>query len=534
MTAQPAAWNHSFLSEPLITVRSPGRRNRRELTLPEVFAQLAEENAIGDFPRITPHQRHPFHAFLVQLAAIALHRAGETNPHQTADAWRQMLLELVGGDEGAFALVVSDLAKPALLQPAVSEGTIHKWKEVETPDSLDILITAKNHDVKALRATFADPQTWFFALLSLQTMQGFLGAGNYGVAKMNGGFASRPEVGLSPSVQWGPRFVRDVQVLLSQRVKTVAVGYAEDAGHALLWLAPWDGNSSLGLNECDPYFIEVCRRIRLTEEASQIRCYYTSTKCARVDAKERNGVLGDPWIPIDKADAKALTVSYGGFTYDRAQELLWGDQFAKPMTHDLRAGDPEQMLFLARVLVRGQGKTEGFYERIIPVRGKVRKMLGNSAGSAALSAVAKAWVELAGTMRKSVLKPALCTLAQGGPNKINFKDKRVNQDLERFDAAVDQRFFASFFEALEKSGDGFDPLLKVNSTWGEVLLRMGETILNGAMHRMPVKDATRYRAIAAAQRSFYGAAKNQGFPVGQTTTVDQDSVETQPTEEGTP
>jgi CRISPR system Cascade subunit CasA len=53
--------------------------------------------------------------------------------------------------------------------------------------------------------TVATPEHWFYALLTLQTMQGFLGAGNYGISRMNGGFASRPSVGLAPSDRWGMR-----------------------------------------------------------------------------------------------------------------------------------------------------------------------------------------------------------------------------------------------------------------------------------------------------------------------------------------
>lgn len=49
-----------------------------------------------------------------------------------------------------------------------------------------------------------------------------MGAGNYGISRMNGGFASRPALGVVPYGNWGKRWLRDVNVLLSDREKIVA------------------------------------------------------------------------------------------------------------------------------------------------------------------------------------------------------------------------------------------------------------------------------------------------------------------------
>ena len=67
-----------------------------------------------------------------------------------------------------------------------------KGNIINTPDALDILPTAKNHDVKSSRVASPDFDEWIFALISLQTMAGFYGRGNYGIARMNSGHGSRP------------------------------------------------------------------------------------------------------------------------------------------------------------------------------------------------------------------------------------------------------------------------------------------------------------------------------------------------------
>ena len=110
------------------------------------------------------------HAFLVQLAAIALARAGTTEIAHDEAAWRALLLSAAGEDGAgveAFTLVVSNLARPAFLQPPVPEGTLDGLKNEHTrPNSeLDVLITSKNHDLKIDRVDRPGVEHWIFSLL---------------------------------------------------------------------------------------------------------------------------------------------------------------------------------------------------------------------------------------------------------------------------------------------------------------------------------------------------------------------------------
>ena len=84
-------------------------------------------------------------------------------------AWRDLLRALTPEfpNDEPWRLVVDDWRKPAFLQPPVPVGVALK-DEVETPDALDLLITARNHDLKQTVARRAAPEDWIFALVSLQ------------------------------------------------------------------------------------------------------------------------------------------------------------------------------------------------------------------------------------------------------------------------------------------------------------------------------------------------------------------------------
>jgi CRISPR system Cascade subunit CasA len=234
-------------------------------SLPAALALLMA-NELTSFPALRPHQRHAWHAFLSQLGAQALHVAGQTeatfDPPADESAWERLLRNLAPCDD-AWSLVTQP-NRPALLQPPLPDGLAALNKALETPDELDMLVTAKNHDLKQAVMARAEPDDWLFALVSLQTMGGFLGAGNYGISRMNGGFANRPAVGIVPPGGAGAHLRRDIGRMLGLRGDTVARNQcAQEGGIGLLWLTPWDGATSISLSALDPYYIEICRRVRL-------------------------------------------------------------------------------------------------------------------------------------------------------------------------------------------------------------------------------------------------------------------------------
>ncbi|MCK7581701.1 MAG: hypothetical protein MZV65_42855 [Chromatiales bacterium] len=230
---------YSVLNESLIGVRMTNG-TRTHLSLPALFVALSEDS-IRNFPALRPHQRHPWHAFLVQLAAIALNHANRTDLFAVEAEWRAALLALSPDDpDGAAWCLVTPPDRPALMQAPVPEGRLDVWKNrLQAPDELDMLVTSKNHDLKVARMKRSAPEDWLMALISLQTQEGFLGAGNYGVTRMNGGFANRPALGAVPQGGWGRRWARDVQRLLDARAEIVReMELPEQGGRALVWLPP--------------------------------------------------------------------------------------------------------------------------------------------------------------------------------------------------------------------------------------------------------------------------------------------------------
>jgi len=497
--------SHNLLTDPLFRAHLAGSGKR--LTLPEVLAHLGARREL-ELAGLRPHQQQAWHAFTVQLAALVAHRRGDRRLDLEPKDWRQGLLELTGdAGEAAWCLVVEDLASPAFLQTAVPEGSLAGYRKTLTePDELDVLITAKNHDLK--QATFRSPRPehWAYSLVTLQTMEGFLGRGNYGIARMNGGFASRPAVAAGPGFTHADRFHRDVAVWLDNRPSLTGeeYGYPESGGHALLWLLPWDGESGRALTACDPFFIEVCRRVRMTRgEDGALVARTANTSAAFLNAKEVRGDTGDVWMPIrsDRDGTLALTVGGSGFSYRLLTDLLFSGDYPRQPALRLRPEDGPSPLIVAQVLVRGQGKTEGLHQRLVPIPPRVRPMMGAPEGREVLGALARARIERAGEAERRVLKPALCALLQGGPQELNYRDERPRPWLDRLDRAID----AVFFEELW--ADAPLPGAEADRRWDRRLYQLAKTQLEAAVSGAPTSPAVQPRAVARADLLFHRAAR---------------------------
>lgn len=376
----------NILTEPIIRAAPTGGA-AVSVSLPETYALLMADR-VEAFPALRPHQRHAWHAFLCQLGAMALHRAGESAPPKDAEGWQALLRGLTAEwpEDEPWQLVVKDITRPALMQPpAGSAAKAAEFKNrVETPDQLDLLVTAKNHDLKGAVASDANADDWLFALVTLQTMEGFSGAGNYGISRMNEGLGSRPAFTLTSSTRVGCHIRRDIAALLECRPALLADYPVENGGVELLWTLPWDGAASeaLNLNKLGPFYIEICRRVRLHQGAGRLYANRTTSKAARVSAKGSKGITGDPWALIDRRDKKGdkvLTLPKGGFTYRRISGYLNAPDWITPPLLQLTRAEESAglaMQLVARATVRGQGKTEGYYERVIPLRPGTAQALG--------------------------------------------------------------------------------------------------------------------------------------------------------------
>lgn len=506
---------HDLLEEPLLGVTlAEGRRGYK--TLPDVLHLLGTDEIEG-FTALQAHQQHSWHAFLVQLAAIALQRAGEAKPRQRAESWRELLLALTRRRHEPWTLMVPDLSQPAFMQSPVPEGDLDGFKAtIERTDELDVLVTSKNFDVKAARASRARPEHWVYALVSLQTMQGYSGPKNYGIARMNGGAGSRPGLGLSPGHALGARFKRDIEALLAAR-DTIAKDreYPRRNGIALLWLEPWDGTTPLDLQALDPYFIEICRRVRLAETEGRLLARANPTDTSRVEAGASRGNTGDPWTPIHKIEGKAFTASDQGFAYRMLQRLM-GDDYVPGVTQEPQRGE-QDLVLVASVLARGMGKTGGYHERRVPVPAAATRWLRAPDRRAALAERARERVQLVADVQRLVLKPAVLVLLQGAPDKLNFKDERADSWLAAHDVDVDAVFFERLWADLER------PPEEARRGWAKLVLDLARERLRAAMESAPMPSMRRYRAMADAERVFEGAARKR-VPIAFEPKEERDAV----------
>jgi CRISPR system Cascade subunit CasA len=495
----------NLLTDPLLPVE-PADGRRISVDLPTLFELLGRDAIVG-LPFLRPHQCHPWHAFTVQLAALALHRAGEDSLEHGAERWRALLRALTPewpGDE-PWHLVVEDLAAPAFMQPPVPEDTLGGFRNlIAAPDDLDVLITSKNHGVKQGQAAQASPSEWVAALVSLQTTGGFGGAGNYGIARMNGGFATRPGIGLVPEGGPGARWRRDVTLLLRNR-RWFLERLAElcDDGHALLWCLPWDGRTSLGIEQLDPWFIEVCRRVRLVEIDGTTAARVTTTSAARIAASAFRGNLADPWIPINKEKDSAAYNSLPSYAV-MSEVLFDRGTWVRPLLLDWHQGiDAAPMTARFDVFVRGQGKTEGYHEGQVLVRREHQRFFTIPAESERVARLAREMVENVRTLLGGkVLRTALLALIQGGPEQVKFGDKTATAWADTFlddaDREVDRRFFDLLFRrALDEAGG--------KAAWLAFLRGLARDTFERAVMAVPLAGARRPRAVAVAERILWGA-----------------------------
>lgn len=500
---------YSLLDELLIRARLVAGGQSVQYSLPGLLVALANDE-VRDFPALRPHQRHPWHAFLVQLAAMALHHAGRDQPFETEQEWKDALLALTPEHpDGAAWCLIAPHDKPAFMQAPVPGGKVDGWVDDRpTPDSLDILITSKNHDLKATRMRLDKPDDWVFSLVSLQTQAPYPGPGNYGVARMNGGSSSRPGLGIKPPGGLGKRWSRDVRIALKERIKILEKGYSDEGGIGLLWLLPWDGKTAFSFAALDPFFIEICRKVRLTFSSSGISALRATSEGPRIfkdEAKARKGNTGDLWTPIHKGEGKSLGLSASGFGYKRMVELAFGPDYEKPPAQNIQADDPhEGLVLVAQAIAGGQSTTDGYHERRIPISPKVRKLFIQKQTDY-LAKIAEERVDAIGKMR-SVLWTAFAALFDQGAAKDKFSDSakdKANEFTKSFEQAEDSRFFDELNTEIESVDSD-----KIRLQWLLSMAGRAEANLNAAFIAGPQSGEQRYRARSAALSRFHGGLRS--------------------------
>ena len=466
----------------------------------DLFGTLAAlaRDEVDDFPALRAHQRHPWHAFTVQVAALAMLQGESVTPLEDGDGWRALLHALAPPE--AWELVVGDWSKPALLQPP-ADIEFDQKSFASTPDQLDTLLrTSRNHDLKSSRMAAGTDEDWLFSLVSVQTQDGRVGPGPgaFPISRMNGAHSARVAMSLRPAKDRpGTAFRRDLERLLKMRPQAerdaVSLGDV-----ALVWTLPWDGSASLPFDRLDPLYIEICRRVRLVQKDGRIEAVLANSKTARIEAKALNGVTGDPWAPVEASGAKSWGISSQGFGYRKMVDLLDGAKIAPAPLARPDAADGEAGLTLrAAAVARGQGKTEGFHERVVPVPSAGVGLLRRSPDRVAT--VARERQERAGEAA-GILRHALRVLAQGGPEKARADDDGTNVRITRFERLFDRDVDAAFFgEAFWAHAAATGEDAAHMAIWRAHLADMARTAFDGAVRAVPRSAMKRLRAEARAR-----------------------------------
>lgn len=349
-------------------------RGLSSFTLPGVLAGL-DEGSVTGFPELRPHQEAPWHAFLVQIAALA-QRATDSRKPVDAPTWASRLLTLSrhhGADNQGWHLYASSPLTPAVLQPADPGGL--RWYTLATPDDgLDLLVSAKYHDRKFDVARRARPEHWLYAVATIQACAGYDGPRLYHTARVNGAFASRTFLGTAPvnaatgAVDVSAWWRRDVDILLSMRPITASDPVASSRRPALLWFVPWPERQQLSLSDLDPWFLDTPRRVRITRGTDgDLAVQRAGSVRPRINGAGASGNTGDPWTAVHAKEGKALALA-GPLNDRRLLDLLFGVGWTPPPC--VRWDPPAasgQLAIIAHGFAKRDKKITGYYQRLVAV-----------------------------------------------------------------------------------------------------------------------------------------------------------------------
>ena len=525
----------NILEESVIRVRTSA--GERRASLPEALALLMRDE-VEAFPALRPHQRHAWHAFLVQLGAMALQRAGVSEPPTDAPKWQALIRGLTPNfpaDE-PWRLVVDDITKPAFMQPPSTDWTKYDKREdklFRTPDALDMLDTAKNHDLKTSVATESSSEDWMYALITMQTMNGQVGRGNYPIARMNSGDGSRTAFSVTPSIRPGAHIRRDMLALLEQPSELIGELPFRWDGLGLLWTERWDGEKEvLRLQDLHPFFIEICRLRRLCVDADE-RLYAMKSPSAgrRISAAKNRGVIGDPWTLTtqDKQGVKALTMQPYSFDYRNLSEYLTLPDWQLPYLSKSFSVDPDQgdAQLVARAIRRKKGgQTERYYERIIPINSKTKTAIfGRGSELKKLGKIANDRIKQAAIVQ-GLLKESIETFIVQGDiprlRKMNRNKRRqVRESAEKWSDKLDAIIDRTFFEDLqvEFEEEDADERDRIRNKWllndkdDDGVINHARRILTDAQDTLPCLTLQRYRARVQSDSVFNGRIRgDKGLP----------------------
>ena len=162
---------------------------------------------------------------------------------------------------------------------------------------------------------------------------------------------------------------------------------------------------------------------------------------------------------------------------------------------------------VARAMVRGQGKTEGYHERVIPLRPRTVRAFGAGGGAADLETIARGRIEKVRIVQRILSHAIQVFLARGDDSDLPPEGRRLARPwLDRLDKIVDARFFEDLQDEFDLPAQA--QRREKNLEWQRWLADKAESILNDALDSLPCPAIHRYRGPSAGRGAF--RRKNTG------------------------
>ena len=192
-----------------------------------------------------------------------------------------------------------------------------------------------------------------------------------------------------------------------------------------------------------------------------------------------------------------------------------------PLTHSIGAwersawrldGWPQgtTLQAIAQATVRGQGKTEGYHERRVPLSPKLRRYLAGDQRPL-LARMARRRIDAIAAMRK-LLWTALALLFANGENDSgnDAVSNRASRFAQPFEQREDARFFDDLTAHIEADGEQQEA---VYLHWLLGLAERAQAVLEAAFDAGPRSAMQRYKAQSAALSRFHAGLRGGKKPL---------------------
>ena len=168
-------------------------------------------------------------------------------------------------------------------------------------------------------------------------------------------------------------------------------------------------------------------------------------------------------------------------------------------------------------MVRGQGKTEGYHERIIPLRPKTVRLFGRAGGTQELGDIARQRIEQINIVQRILSHAIQVFAARGNADAVSPEHRVLARPwLNKLDEIVDRTFFDDLQSEFEADDDASRRSIRnqwlLNDDRSGVIDR-ARSILYDAEDSLPCPAIYRYRARVNAEGLFEGRLwGNNGLP----------------------